>query len=369
MRARVFFLLISCLVFAYWLPAQTVDSTVCDILANPQSFNGKMVRIKGKVVAGFEEFAIVDSNCKQKLNAIWLDYPQGTNAEAGPAALLRLQLAKNSPAAVPGGRRTPITLRKDSEFEKFDKLLSTPAKTHGVCLGCMNFSVRAVLVGRLDAVKETGLIRDSAGKVTGLSGFGNLNRYNARLVLRSVSAVAGRKIDYALVGSVTAKAASEPQSFDLGAPNAGQLKQAAEAFGAEGEDNGVSVEFSAVNEVPKDEGAKGSASSPDGLLFHVILNGKLLKGKAMSIAIAHIGTHIADIRSPGAPTRALPFYGAEFRAWQTAILSAAAAGVNVLSLPGGITIYSHSWPNSELAKDGNAGISAFLTNWVGLASP
>ena len=40
------------------LGAQTVDTAVCDILANPQVFDGKIVRIKDVVIAGFEEFAI-----------------------------------------------------------------------------------------------------------------------------------------------------------------------------------------------------------------------------------------------------------------------------------------------------------------------
>lgn len=50
------------------LSAQVVDASACDILANPQSFDGKTVRIKGTVIAGFDEFAVKASGCNQVAN-------------------------------------------------------------------------------------------------------------------------------------------------------------------------------------------------------------------------------------------------------------------------------------------------------------
>jgi hypothetical protein len=196
----LFIVLISCVVFPSFLSAQVVDSTVCEILANPQSFDGKIVRIKGVVIAGFEEFAIKGSGCNQIVNAIWLAYPEGTKGKAGPIAFLRLQLAKNHPATVTSVSRAPVTLDKNKDFKDFDSLLSTPAKTNGLCLGCVKNTVTAVLVGRLDGTKETGLIRDGGGKVIGIGGFGHLNRYSARLVLQSVSEITAQEIDYAKGG-------------------------------------------------------------------------------------------------------------------------------------------------------------------------
>src|SRR5438132_3767916 len=99
--------------------AQIMDSTVCDILANPQSYNGKIVRIKGIVIAGFEEFAVKGSGCNQAVNALWLAYPEGTKGKAGPAAFLGLQLAKNHPSAVTNISRPPITIDKNKDFKKF----------------------------------------------------------------------------------------------------------------------------------------------------------------------------------------------------------------------------------------------------------
>jgi hypothetical protein len=369
-RSLLFLGLMSCLLIPPAASAQIVESTVCDILANPQSFDGKIVRVKGVVTSGFEEFAIRGSGCNQMVNAIWLAYPEGTKGKAGPSAFLRLQLGKNSPVAVTNPNRAPVTLDKNRDFKDFDNLLSTPVKTNGLCLGCPKFTVTATLVGRLDGTKDTGLIRDSAGKVTGLGGFGNLNRYNARLVLQSVSDISSQEIDYTKGGvPVPDDTASVSRSFTPGAPTADQVKRGAEAFGAPGEDNGVSVGFSGANEIPKDDTTKSNANSPDGLIFDAVFDGDQLKGPAMALALSHVGTHIADIRSPQPEISNLILYGAEFRAWQTTILNAVATKVKILTLPGGYVIYSQSWSNSDLGKNAYDGISGFLSNWANIANP
>lgn len=362
--------LMTCWILPSPLSAQVVDTSVCDILANPQSFDGKIVRIKGVVIAGFEEFAIKGSGCDRTLNSIWLDYPAGTKGKAGPAAFLRLQLGKNNPAETLDVNRPPITLDKNKDFKSFDTFLSTPAKTNGMCLGCVKFTVTATLVGRLDGTKDTGLIRDSKGKVIGLGGFGNLNRYNARLVLQSVSDVSSQEIDYVKGGApVPDNTASTSRAFTPGAGTPDMVKRGAAAFGAQGEDNGVNVGFGGANEIPKDDTAKSGSSSPDGLIFDVVFDSDRLKGDALQIAISHLGTHIADIRSPQNEIANLIFYGTEFRALQTTILSAIGAKVKNLELPGGYTIYSQSWSNSELSKNAYDGITGFLANWVNITNP
>ena len=66
---RFFVLIGLILAFGCGLHAQAaapVDVNVCDVVKNPASFDGKMVRIKGTVVAGFDEFVIKDAtdpNC------------------------------------------------------------------------------------------------------------------------------------------------------------------------------------------------------------------------------------------------------------------------------------------------------------------
>ena len=85
-RILVWIVALGWLLIPLSLRAQMVDATVCDILSNPQSFDGKIVQVKGVAVAGFEEFAIQGTGCTQVVNAIWLAYPEGTRGKAGPAA-------------------------------------------------------------------------------------------------------------------------------------------------------------------------------------------------------------------------------------------------------------------------------------------
>src|SRR5689334_21909882 len=73
---------------------QTVDATTCEILANPQSYDGKIVRVKATVTAGFDEFVLKDESCNQPINAVWLSYPEGTKGKAGPLAVLQVQVAR-----------------------------------------------------------------------------------------------------------------------------------------------------------------------------------------------------------------------------------------------------------------------------------
>jgi hypothetical protein len=370
MKQALFIVVLSWLLIPSSLPAQTVDTTVCEILSNPQSFDGKIVRVKGVAVAGFEEFVIQGKDCNQTVNGIWLAYPEGTKGKAGPIASLRLQLGKNNPTVVSKVSRPPETLDKNKEFKEFDKLLSTQAKTDGMCLGCVKFTVAGTFVGRLDGTKDAGLSRNAGGKVTGLSGFGNLNGYSARLVLQSVSEISSQEIDYAKGGvAASPDSTSGSRSFVPGAPTADQVKRATDAFGAPGEDNGVSVGFGVANEIPKDDSTKSSSNSPDGLVFDVTFDGDRLKGPAMDIALSHMGTHIADIRSTASGTPNLPLYAVEFRGWQTVVLSTVANRIKTLTLPGGYVIYSQSWSNADLGKNANGGISEFLSNWACLINP
>ena len=88
----------------------------------------------------------------------------------------------------------------------------------------------------------------------------------------------------------------------------------------------------------------------------------------MGIAMSHEGTHIADIRDTASGTQNLSFYGAEFRAWQTSVLSAVSDKVKMLTLPAGYVIYNQSWSNADIGKNVNGGISGFVANWASITN-
>jgi hypothetical protein len=243
-----------------------------------------------------------------------------------------------------------------------------------MCLGCVRYTVTATLTGRLDGAKEAGVVRDSSGKFVGANGYGNLNLYRARLVLQTVSDVAAHEIDYSRISSAT-KDDSAPESssgdpvaaahqaakaFTPDSQAAKQVERAAAAYGKEGEDNGVEVGFGTSNEVPKIDSPKGDKNSPDGLLFNCTFDMERLKGDALTRAISHVGTHIADVRDLKAYVVEANAYQLEYQAWQTTILSAVASRQKTLTLPGGYLVWNSAWPAADRSKMVDEGIASFL---------
>jgi hypothetical protein len=188
-------------------------------------------------------------------------------------------------------------------------------------------------------------------------------------VLQSVSEISSQDIDYTERVATAGNTAATAGTYAPGPPSADALNRASAAFGAQGESNGVTVGFGGANEVPKYESTKPSGNSPDGILFHVLYDSDRLKGPAMDLSIANDGNHIADIRSSQTGISDLMPYGAEFRAWQTTLISAIANKVKTLELPGGYTVYDQSWSRSDLGKNAYNGISEFLANWAGITNP
>jgi hypothetical protein len=271
-----------------------------------------------------------------------------------------LQPARNFAGTVASVERKPVQLDKNKDFKKFDSLLSTSYNSGGMCLGCDRYTVSATLVGRLDGV-AAGLQRDSSGKIVGISGFGNLNAYSTRLVLQSVSEVTSQEIDY----SKTAVSSGEgqiAQEFGSGIPLQDQPKRAAEAFGKEGEDNGVNVGFGVANEATPKDDAKSQHDSPDGVLFNCTFDMDRLKGDSMGRALSHLGEHIADLRNPEQGIETTGMYQLEFRAWVTTELSAIGARQKTLMLPGGYLIWSSAWPTASLNKNTKDALTSFLSN-------
>jgi hypothetical protein len=376
-------------IFSCGLHAQIVDTTVCGILDNPQSFNGKIVRVKGTVSAGFDTFMIKGDGCDHKVSGIWLSYPEGTKAKSGPAAMVQIQAASNFTGDAPVVQQTPVTLdKKDKEFKQFDSLLSTPNKGNGMCLGCIRYEVSATLVGRLDGIESASLERDKAGKITGIGGFGNLNAYSARLVLQSVSDVTPKEIDYSkvieaskgesnpsagpipsLVGGPGGIDTSDPfaaaykaaASFGAGNSLGDRLERAAAAYGKPKENSGVAVSFGTMNEAAAKYDTKGTANSPDGLLFNCFFNKNRLSGDALARAVVHIGEHIADARNPEAGFESAGLYEFEYKGWVETVIDGISAGQKTLSAPGGYVLWNLAVPTADRDSSLNAALLEFLS--------
>jgi|CZKF01.1.fsa_nt_gi hypothetical protein len=365
--------------FSCCLYAQAVDTTVCEILDHPQSFNGKMVRIKGTVAAGFDQFVVKGADCGINVNKnIWLSYPEGIKAKAGPAVMVQVQPAHNFAGDVPAVQRTPVTLDKNNkDFKLFDSQLSTPYKKGGMCLGCNKFEVTATLVGRLDAVEKAGVQRDKAGKIVGFGGFGHMNAYVARLVLQSVSDVTSKEIDYSKTLAITkddtvpgtggsdqmAAVRKFVAGFKPDFVPGQQLKRAVDAFGKENDHNtGVVIVHGAGNEAAAKFEGKGMVDSPDGLLFTCTFNPSRLEGDAETRAIVFAGENVANLRNPGPDDVGAGLYDLESHAWAITVLDTFASKQKTLTLPGGYLIFNSAWPPADVNQKVEDAIDGFLVN-------
>src|SRR6266498_2906451 len=102
-----------------------VETSVCAVLENPAAWNNKLVRVSGHYSGNFEYSMLSGDGCKESL---WFAYGGGD----GPPSLA---------AYVGGGARpgsedadgklilpVPITLMRDSKFERFEKEVKAMAK-------------------------------------------------------------------------------------------------------------------------------------------------------------------------------------------------------------------------------------------------
>ena len=367
--------------------AAPVDVAVCDVVKNPASFDGKMVRIKGTVVAGFDEFMIKDAtdpNCGFQVNGIWLSYPQGSKAKSGPVAIVTAQPAHNFAGTLKTPARTPVTLDKSKDFKQFDSLLSQPhQKGADMCLGCARYEVTATFTGRLDTVADAAVKRDKSGKIVGLGGFGNMNAYPARLVLESVSDVTPKEIDYSKTDAIAKgdsvltpppgsgsgsqfddpfAAAERLDSHVAAGPAGDETHRAIAVFPKSSrEQNGVSVVIGgAGNEVTPD--GPGAKDSPDGVLYNCFLNRDHLQGPSIVVALFHVGQHVADLRSPTPDNADAPLIANENDAWVVTSIAAIVGGQKYLTLPGAYLFYNAAWTADERQDKMEAALKDFLSN-------
>jgi len=363
--------------------SQAVQTTVCAVLKDPASFNGKIVTIKGTVKAGFDTFLLEDQDCGLPVNAIWVSYPQGTKGKGGPLAVLAITPAHNFAGAYTAPARAAVTLDKNKDFKQFDSILSqSHTKDPGMCLGCRKYEVTATLTGRLDGVADASLKRNDAGKIVELGGFGNLNAYPARLVLQSVADVAQKQVDYSaadaevkgdmvqIPGAVNANdplgMAQQYAALMQNDPGSAMVRNAVAAFGTKTENHGVVIGFANLNEAPASE-AQGAQDAPDGVIYNCTL-GSLdrLPQDEQSAAIIHIGQHINDLRSATA-NEILPLITLENNGWVVTATGVAYMRGKFLTLPGGELFLNMTWPAEQRQDKMTSALKDYLAKGMALS--
>jgi len=155
-------------------PDGPVHTTICELIKDPQRFNGKMVQLRATIRSGFEVSLLRDDSCSA---SIWFAGPDATYTTVG-------RTSTSSP---------PVVVRQDDEYRKMNSFLMKEykAKKGSLCVGCPLYTVTATVTGRFDHVSKDGV--DAKARM--MIGFGHLNTYESQLVLESVSEVEAKPID------------------------------------------------------------------------------------------------------------------------------------------------------------------------------
>jgi hypothetical protein len=160
-----------------------VKATVCEIVKDPQRFQGELVSVHDRVRISFENFELSAAECKdQQIDGIWLEYGKGPKRQ--PTIWCCGDLTP----------RDPLVLVQNSEFRRFHHFLTAEKRTKGCYRWqCYAYQVTATLTGRIDAVVPTPCPNGSSCCFGG--GFGHFGMSCARLVIQSVADVVVQPVD------------------------------------------------------------------------------------------------------------------------------------------------------------------------------
>ncbi len=177
--------------FAAPLPPSVLS--VCQAIADSDTLRGRVVAVRGRIVMGFETFALESSACKVDNRAgafIWLDVPgapeepysEGVTMPQFVEAMANKsvrQLASSVQWITP----TPVIFHDDSNWRRLSKLLT---RTKGP--GDVNEAV-ATIIGRLDYSPSARFVCRPDGACGLVANFGHLNGYSRRIVISRVKDV------------------------------------------------------------------------------------------------------------------------------------------------------------------------------------
>ena len=148
----------------------------CEVVQNPQIYNGKMISIRARVQAELEDFEAVVPSCpKKQVENIWLEYAKGPKSQ--PTTWCCGDLTPSD----------PLGLIQDAAFRMFDRSLRARRNRKP------EYAVTATLSGRFQAVPTT-TCPDGIHRCPSDGGFGHFGMFASRMVIHSVSQVAAVRV-------------------------------------------------------------------------------------------------------------------------------------------------------------------------------
>jgi hypothetical protein len=178
-----------------------IKTTLCEVVKEPERFNGKMIQIRAKIMSRFEWGGIIDESCSANLLVDDLD--NAFYQRKGEFVFINSQddlkrpnLLKWRPIETPHR----VQMKEDDSYRTLERYVSQKFtwKDGSKCFSCPLYDTIATIIGRFEHL-ETQMVAvraDSQTKpTTYMAGFGHLNASRSRLVMQSVSNVVANPID------------------------------------------------------------------------------------------------------------------------------------------------------------------------------
>jgi hypothetical protein len=207
--------------FGQTKPDEPVKATLCEIIREPERFNGKPVQVRSEFVSKFEWTGLVDENCAAKVQTGGHHVLDDLKPNDGEYAFTTATDDRTHPERL---RWKPIQLphslhlNEDEAYKTFRKYADAKFrwKDGGTCLDCPLYRITATVVARFDHF-ETQTVAErlnSATKAFGHSA-GEPNAPLSRFVLQGVSDVTAIPVDPSVYSEPKRRNVSLEEANDL----------------------------------------------------------------------------------------------------------------------------------------------------------
>jgi hypothetical protein len=175
-----------------------LETSVCEISAEPSAYKNKFVKVRGTVQASSEYSLLADEHCPGK--EIWFVFADGSVPPQVEAFIPGNGIAGGSDSKGKHAQPLSVHLIKDTNYLDLRKYLEVSAKGEACADGpppalppdCTTYRVTASFTGRIDSVSkqihEARLKRSSHSPVD-WKGFGHMGMFEAQVVVQSVENV------------------------------------------------------------------------------------------------------------------------------------------------------------------------------------
>jgi len=175
---------------------EPLKTSLCELVREPERFNGKIVEIRAEFVSGFQWAGFVDGNCSAKVQVGAYHVLDDLKSQQGEYAFTTVHDDNTHPERLtwsPIEPRLLVDLKQDDNYRTFRKYSDTKFKwpDGGVCRDCPLYRTIVTANGRFDYF-ETQMVAVRANPATKAFGYsaGAPNAPLLRLVLQSISDVA-----------------------------------------------------------------------------------------------------------------------------------------------------------------------------------